>query len=431
MSYEYKTAPLPWLSQIPQHWGLARNKTVLSETKETVGANHISYQLLSLTKGGVIIRDLLTGKGKFPSDFGTYKIVNDGQIIFCLFDIDETPRTVGLSKYNGMITGAYDVFSISGANPRYIEYYYLSLDDVKAMRPLYTGLRKVIGINTFMQTHIPLPPREEQDQIVRYLDWKVSQINKLINAKRRQIGLLQEKRQLLISENLEGNHVWLKRVLVAPFQYGANESGVDYSPSLPRYIRITDISSDGKLKEDGAKSLNDDVSILYILDDGDILLARSGATAGKAFLYKAEHGSCAYAGYLIRAKIDKNVLLPEYFMYVVSGHDYDQWKNSIFIQATIQNISAERYGQLPIPIPTMTRQQVIVKYLDENCKRIDEIVSKLNEEIRLFAEYRTRLVSDVVTGKKDVRSVAVPQYETIKDSIVAETDCNIEEDLHE
>jgi len=114
-------------------WQTRRLKTILKETKDTVGANSSDYQLLSLTKGGVIIRDLSTGKGKFPSDFGTYKIVRSGQIIICLFDIGETPRTVGLSNHNGMITGAYDVFHIENASPRFIEYYFLAIDDVKGI----------------------------------------------------------------------------------------------------------------------------------------------------------------------------------------------------------------------------------------------------------------------------------------------------------
>ena len=77
-----------------------------------VGGECRKYPLLSLTKGGVILRDVESGKGKFPKDFESYKIVKPGNIIFCLFDVDETPRTVGLSKYEGMITGAYDIFQI-------------------------------------------------------------------------------------------------------------------------------------------------------------------------------------------------------------------------------------------------------------------------------------------------------------------------------
>ena len=164
----YSATPLPWLSQIPSHWSLARNKNIFQEVKETVGENADVYPLLSLTKKGIILRDVTSGKGKFPKDFNTYKIVKQGDMVFCLFDIDETPRTVGLSNIDGMLTGAYTIFHVSNINSRYVYYYYLALDNVKAMRPLYSGLRKTINTGTFLGTKLPVPPREEQDQIVRF-----------------------------------------------------------------------------------------------------------------------------------------------------------------------------------------------------------------------------------------------------------------------
>ena len=119
----YSATPLPWLPQIPSHWSLARNKNIFQEAKEIVGDNANAYPLLSLTKKGIILRDVSSGKGKFPKDFNTYKIVKPGDMAFCLFDIDETPRTVGLSNFDGMLTGAYTIFHVSNINPRYAYYY--------------------------------------------------------------------------------------------------------------------------------------------------------------------------------------------------------------------------------------------------------------------------------------------------------------------
>jgi type I restriction enzyme S subunit len=138
-------------------------------------------------------------KGKFPKDFDSYQSVEPMDMVFCLFDIDETPRTVGLSSLAGMITGAYTVFEVHGANPRYLYYYYLALDEHKQLKPLYTGLRKVISVDTFLRTKVPYPPIEEQEQIARYLDDKVLKINRLIRAKRKQIALLKEQKQVVIN----------------------------------------------------------------------------------------------------------------------------------------------------------------------------------------------------------------------------------------
>ena len=196
---DYFITPLPWLPNIPAHWELVRNKNIFEETKDVVGDDIDAYPLLSLTTKGIILRDVASGKGKFPKDFNTYKIVKPGDMAFCLFDIDETPRTVGLSQYNGMLTGAYTIFHVANINPHYAYYYYLSLDNVKAMRPLYSGLRKTINTGTFLSCKLPLPPRPEQDQIVRFLDWKVSSINKLINIKCNEIKELGTLKQSMIS----------------------------------------------------------------------------------------------------------------------------------------------------------------------------------------------------------------------------------------
>lgn len=412
---KYKEINLPWLKIIPANWDIKRNKQFLHERKKIVANKSSEYTLLSLTLRGIVVRDLSENKGKIPANFDNYKIVEPGDISFCLFDIDETPRTVGLSKYKGMLTGAYNIFHIEGINARYLYYYYLALDNIKGLRPLYTGLRKTINVNTFLSQQMPVPPRAEQDQIVRFLDWKLSEINKLIGIRKKEIPLIRQYRELRITERLKGKKVWLKRLLKSPLQYGANSSGTDFISDLPRYIRITDIDSDGNLKQDGAKSIIEEDAAPYILENGDILLARSGATVGKAFLYKKCYGLSAYAGYLIRAKFDNSRILPEYFMYFTNSSTYSDWKNSVFIQATIQNISAEKYGYLPIPLPSIDEQKRIVNELDLICKYMDSLVEIKYKEIHTLQELKAVIISDVVTGKIDVRNVTIPEYEHVDD----------------
>ena len=103
---EYQAINLPWLKKIPLHWEVWRNKNVFTEMKTEVGDKSEEYTLLSLTLNGIIPRNM-DGGGKFPGSFDKYKVVKKGDMAFCLFDIDETPRTVGLSEYDGMLTGVY------------------------------------------------------------------------------------------------------------------------------------------------------------------------------------------------------------------------------------------------------------------------------------------------------------------------------------
>jgi type I restriction enzyme S subunit len=138
---EYKESGLPWLGEVPEHWGLVPNRGLVRRRKILVGNRHKDYRLLSLTKQGVIVRDISTGRGKFSSDVGTSQHVRPGDLVFCLFDVPETPRTVGLSRHDGMITGAYTVFEPRGlSNVEYFELFYRAMDDRKLLSPLYSGL---------------------------------------------------------------------------------------------------------------------------------------------------------------------------------------------------------------------------------------------------------------------------------------------------
>lgn len=199
-----KDSGIPWIGEIPEHWEPCRNKDIFEESKKIVGENSSDYVLLSLTKQGVIVRDLSENKGKFPKEFNTYKVVEPGDMIFCMFDVDETPRTVGLSQNHGMITGAYDVFKIKRVLPKFALYYYLSIDDRKALRPLYKGLRKVVPLPTFMSSKIFLPPLSEQQAIVAYIDEKLRKIDQYMCDLQREIDYLKEFKQRLISDAVTG-----------------------------------------------------------------------------------------------------------------------------------------------------------------------------------------------------------------------------------
>ena len=200
-----KATNIPWLPEIPEHWEILRNKTYLLPTDEKVG-NRKDITLLSLTKQGVIVRDLSEGKGKFPKDFDTYLVVRPNNLVFCLFDIDETPRTVGLVRNYGMLTGAYTNFEVDEnyMYPEFAYFYYLYVDDIKGLRPYYTGLRKVVKSSTFLQLRMPVPPLPEQRAIVTYLDDKCGKIDLLVEKLKAEIDAIKEYKQRLISDVVTG-----------------------------------------------------------------------------------------------------------------------------------------------------------------------------------------------------------------------------------
>lgn len=419
----YKDSGIEWLGQIPTHWDLLRNKIFITEHDNVVGQDAYKYTLLSLTKQGVIQRDIESGKGKFPKEFDNYKIVESGNIIFCLFDVDETPRTVGLSSIDGMITGAYNVFSIKGINSQFYYYYFLAVDEAKALRPLYSGLRKVVKTERFAGLRIPVPPEEEQRQIVAYLDYKSNKINERICQRERELQTLSELKQAeiatVVTRGLDPN---------VPMK----ESGIEWLGKIPAHWEVRKIKnclqersekgypnepilcatqSRGVIPQDMYDNrvvvVNKDFDKLKLVKCGDFVISLRSFQGGIEYAYYQGIISAAYT--ILTPKDKRN---SEYFKHLFKSHDFIQ-----LLQTCVtgiregQNINYAMLAKHFIPIPPIEEQQKIVLYIKNRLYVIDEYIAKLKAEINYLQEYKQRLISDVVTGKVDVRGVEIPNEE--------------------
>ena len=436
---EYSATPLPWLRKMPSHWELARNKNVFQETKDVVGENADAYPLLSLTTKGIILRDVASGKGKFPKDFNTYKIVKEGDMAFCLFDIDETPRTVGLSGYDGMLTGAYSIFHVSNINSRYVYYYYLSLDNVKAMRPLYSGLRKTINTATFLGTKLPIPPRTEQDQIVRFLDWKISMVNRLINTKHREIKAIDAMKRSVVSSavtrglnpNTPMKYSGVKWLGDIPAHWQTvklrrvlHPVSIKNHPELPLLSVVREqgvIIRDVTDKEANHNYIPDDLSNYKMVKKGQFAMNKMKAWQGSYgisdytgivspayFIFDVSFDNLEYFHYAIRSKVYVN-----FFAQASDGIRVGQW-----------DLQMDKMKEIPFIVPPADEQIAIVDYIKRMLPKYDVAIEKLTEEVAVLEEYKAKLISDVVTGKVDVRDIQIPEYELVDEEI----DTNVEND---
>lgn len=196
----------------------------------------------------------------------------------------------------------------------------------------------------------------------------------------------------------------IKYVVKRPLQYGASESGIDYDEAKPRYIRITDITMNNELKDDGKLSLELNTAKPYLLEDEDILFARSGATVGKTFFFSSKYGVAAFAGYLIRASFNKSAVYPKYVYYNTLGINYDAWKNQAFSQATIQNIGADKYSEFKIPKPPLPEQKKIADFLDAKCADIDQIRADIDKQIEILTDYKKSIITEAVTKGLDPKA---------------------------
>ncbi|MDQ9020154.1 restriction endonuclease subunit S [Acinetobacter sichuanensis] len=196
----------------------------------------------------------------------------------------------------------------------------------------------------------------------------------------------------------------LKHILNEPLKYGANEAGIEYAEDLPRYIRITDFNDNGELDDNNKLCLSWRVGKNYLLNDGDILLARSGASVGKSFLFKSKNVKekfFCFAGYLIKAKVNVNLISSEYLYYYLNSAVFADWKNLIFNKATIENIGADKYANFPIILQSKKEQQKIVAFLDKKTTQIDQAIAIKEQQIALLNERKQIVIQQAVTKGLD------------------------------
>lgn len=160
--------------------------------------------------------------------------------------------------------------------------------------------------------------------------------------------------------------VKLKKLLLGSPQYGANEVGVIRENSMqPRYIRITDIDENGLISANELGVTIANAEKKYVLNENDILIARSGATVGKAYIHRELPYTCLYAGYLIRFIVNPEIILPDYLFTYTQLNPYKEWINAIQRPSAQPNINAEEYQSLEIPLPNLDEQRKIVEYINE------------------------------------------------------------------
>jgi type I restriction enzyme S subunit len=421
---EYKESGLPWLDAVPNHWDMVPNRALMQDQRRVVGENAADYTLLSLTLRGIIPRDMNNPKGKFPAQFNTYKVVKPEDLVFCLFDIDETPRGVGHSKLNGMITGAYDVFSPRrGVTPRFLYLYYFFVDQGKLLKPLYTGLRKTIQRGVFASLKAPLPPLGEQAAIVRFLDWANGRLEQAIRAKRKVIALLNEQKQAIVHRAVTRGldpSVPLKR------------SGVPWLGDIPQHWQLLRIKY--LLREVDERSMTGSEPLLSMrMHHGLVLFAehfnrppQAATLVGFKFVRPGQFvvNRMQAGNGVIFASTLTGLVSPDYAVFDPSGDANVEFLGELFRSRKVRakfraeskglgtgssgflRLYNDRLGAIHVALPPRTEQCEILEGLADELSGVNIAVSRLEREIELLSEYRTRLVADVVTGKLDVREAA-------------------------
>ena len=417
---EYKDSGVEWLGKIPKEWESQKIVSVFDFPHDKVTEEN--YEPLSVTYDG--IKKQIENAAKV-AEGSLRKHVKIGDI--AINGRSDRKGAVGMSEYEGGVSLVYNVLRKRNSDFNSKYFHYLFRSNLFSEEFYRWGRGIVDDLWTTRESEmkrifITVPKPEDQSKIASYLDEKTIYIDQIIEKKQKQIELLKERRTAMINQAVtkgldqkvkfkesgvngigkipEGWSVQKMKFLAKkPLQYGANEAGLNDDPSQPRFIRITDIDENGNLRQDIFKSLDLDLARPYLLEEGDILFARTGGTVGKSFKYKKEWGPCCYAGYLIRMNVNQKKISSDYLEYITKSDYYWKWIDSIFIRSTIQNVSAEKYKDFLVMLPPIIEQKNIVNYLNTRIPLYEKALQQAEKSIEILQEFKSSLISSVVTGK--------------------------------
>lgn len=428
-----KNSGIEWIGEIPDDWKVEKLKyivTSLSSGGTPDSTNELYYEdtgipwVIIADMKSDIIYDTQKKISRAGLESKNLKIFPQGTLLYAMYASVGKVSELGIAAAINQAILALTI-NCDISNKQYLKYCLRAYEQFVFAE---SNGNTQFNLNAYKVANFSFlfPTLILQHKIANYLDKKCAAVDRLIENQRAQIEKLKEYKQSVITEavtrgldpsapmkdsgvewigNISTNHFSckLKFLLKEKMTYGANESGEKNPENKVRYIRITDITSDGKLK-DGENNLylSFEQAKPYLMHDNDVLFARSGGTVGKTFLYKSAYGKCAFAGYLIKAQCDRKKLIPKYLIYYTQSSLYDLWKNMIFIQATIQNIGAGKYENLEIVVADMKEQERLVAYLDKKCAEIDKLIAIKQQKIETLTEYKKSLIYEYVTGKKQV-----------------------------
>ena len=307
------------------------------------------------------------GKEVASKDKSTYKIVPKGCFAFNPSRINV--GSVDWQRYEErvIVSPLYNVFSVSSQLDQQYLYYYLKSDfALQRIRTVATGsVRDNLKLDMLYEFPVNLPEIETQKDIAHRLD----SVKNVISLREKELQTLDDLIKARFVEMFVGKDypiVELDKVSLGKGEYGAQSASIEYDERRPRYVRITDINDDGTLNDDVVCSANVSDDLQYKLEYGDFCFARMGATVGKTYAFK--DGNQIYAGYLIRYKLNMDLIKPEYLYAYTTLDEYKTWVLLNQSGAAQPGINAKKYSLLQIPLAPLNEQISFVEF----CNQVDK-----------------------------------------------------------
>jgi type I restriction enzyme, S subunit len=429
---DYKDSGLPWLGQVPAHWRVVRNGSLFGQRSQT-GYAELPILEVSL-KTGVQVRSFGGAKRKqVMSDFGKYKRAAKGDLAYNTMRMWQ--GALGICPVDGLVSPAYVV---ARPYPEVVPQYFAALfrtggymAEIDAASRGIVKDRNRLYWDQFKQMQSPCPPPDEQAAIVGFLAWANGRLDSAIRAKRKVIALLTEQKHAIVHRTVTRG-----LDLTAP----SKPSGVPWIDQIPRHWHVMPIKRTCSLVRDGthlppvrttsgfpllsvrnmingrlvrrpddsfiSKADFDQLNSSFVVLPGDVLLAIVGATLGKVAIvddigpFQIQRSVAVLRP---RAELMTNSFL-ETFLRSPRLQEH-LWRSVAF--SAQPGIYLGFVANIPVPVPpTIKEQLAICEAIQRELGPVDAAISRLTAEINLIREYGTRLVSELVTGKVDVRDAA-------------------------
>ena len=416
MPRKMKDSGIEWIGEIPESWQVVRHKHVMHKEK-TICEHYDGEDIISLTMNGVIIRDLDAG-GKMPTSFDGYQYVEPDNLLLCLFDIDVTPRCVGLVKNAGVTSPAYSRFIVhKGYYNAYYDYLLRTIDDKKVFVHLSKNLRSSLTENDFGALPTVAPPFEEQFRIASFLDTKCGKIDAVLEQTRNSIEEYKKLKQSVITQAVTKG--------IRPGRK-MKDSGIEWIGEIPAHWEVRKIKRSVRWKsekgcpeltvlslyrdygvipkdsrDDNHNVTSLDTSTYKVVNKGDLVINKMKAWQGSMAIsdYDGIVSPAYHVCTIIDPEIDLKYLhhllrnqlyLPEYKR-LSTGMRIGQW-----------DLGFDDFVNLPFVLPPLDEQKAIVEYIDSKVVAVDSLVIDKERFLSELESYKKSLIYECVTGKREV-----------------------------
>lgn len=426
-----KESGIKFVGDIPENWKISKNKYCFELDKNIVRESFEEYKLLSLTKNGIIYKDINNTFGKIPESYETYQSVKNGQMVMCLFDLDISAVFSGLSNYDGMISPAYKVYNCkNNILNKYASYWFDFCFDGRKYMIYSKSLRYVVNMEDFKEIEIILPPIQEQQKIVEFLDKRIEKINKIMGIIKDTIEAYKKFRQLIIdncvtkglNKNIDFINSGLEWIGDIPKNWDTIK--IKYTSWLKGRIGWQGLTSNEYIEKgpylitgtDFKNGIIDWNSCVHIskerfvedtdihIKENDLLITKDGTVGKVAIAKNCPKEVSLNSGVLLIRNTKKYEYNEKYLYYILLSKQFTRWYQlSQTGNSTIKHLYQEQFYNFEFTYPPMDEQIEICNYLDRKVEQINKLIEIKEKTLEELSNYKKSLIYEYVTGKKEVK----------------------------